>query len=280
MNIYLAGKMCPEKGSWRNHILGTECVYAKDGKTFADGKRHRQQPRWLLVLEEDEWGGDWRDDQQCLVRPWPVRDRIVLGQHAYVGPYRQELSQDFEAKYLGWWHGAETFGQHGQMGHDEQKRIVSEARQGIHRCDMLFAYINDPEAWGTVAEIGYALALGKYVHLLINETEVFSEEEFWFLSEMANGSKSGRVRESPDGWGAETERDLVRDALKDAIVAFAAWQGPARPEPSGEPTSRAAAEAFDSFRQISQWTSDPRVRGEADRMVRFLAREAGLGVKR
>jgi hypothetical protein len=289
MNIYLAGKMDPRKGAWRDHILGSEWLYSGCDGDLPDGATSCQKPRWVLLLPEDRWlrsldrWGEDGDLDFASLHGWPVTSGVVFDRHAYSGPYRQLLVPDVQTKWYGWFHGIEGNGQHGQMDEDLQRFIVAEAQRAIRRSDLVFAYINDPEPWGTIAEIGYALALGKFVFILVNEDEVFDVGEFWFLFQMAQDFDIGRIDPGrPDdthyGRPAKDERGLVRDALKDAIIACAAWQRPTLPEPrQGNPTSPALAEAFDSFRQIAQWTSDPRVRGEADRMLRTLAREAGVG---
>lgn len=291
MNIYLAGKMDSEKGRWRDSILGTDRARPKPPESrFPDGSYSRQVPRWHLPFDSEGYAQGW--DETCIdtrISPWPVRSGIVLGRHDYCGPYRQQFTSEIDTKWSGEFHGSETFGQHGCMDWDDQQQVVAEALAAIRRADLVFAYVNDPEAWGTVAEIGYALALGKFVRLHVNDQEVFGEHEFWFVSGMC--TPQGRYYDPSSCWDSDDYegheagdgRGSIRHALKNAILDYTAWSEKgsvlvrAAPEPSDDLGARIAGEVFDSFRQISQWTSDPRVRGEADRMLRYLA---GLAVGR
>lgn len=100
----------------------------------------------------------------------------------YVGPF-------FVGCDHGCFHGPTT---HGALGEDgierrDSKQVIQNCCDGVARCDVLFAYINAHECYGTVAEIEQALMLGKHVVLafapgLANETE----NEFWFVSLRAN----------------------------------------------------------------------------------------------
>lgn len=54
----------------------------------------------------------------------------------------------------------------------------------IDKSDMVFAYIDSLDCYGTLAEIGYAYGKGKKIYILYENNML--EKELWFVSEMAN----------------------------------------------------------------------------------------------
>src|SRR5205085_2404087 len=87
---------------------------------------------------------------------FPVRERAVLSLLDYVGPYYVGMDEDAcacpgEAHSHGAWHG-------------QVKRAILEANmRALVACDVVFAWLDDSSAVGTVFEMGYAHALGKEV---------------------------------------------------------------------------------------------------------------------
>jgi hypothetical protein len=283
MKVYLAGKVDAKYGAWRDAILGTRDEWVS-GKQIS-------YPRWVLYLN-DRGGLDWNQDD-AVVLPWRGLDRGVFGTHEYVGPYRQVYGDD--GSNTGYFHGVESFGQHGMVMDELMAgRVVERCRTAIAASDIVFGYINSPDAYGTLAELGYAVGLGKFVSILVHPCAPFEPEsidgyawDFWFLREFATHqavypATTHRAEEcsySPAGerdYGMfhlrhePDERVAVVSALKDAFVAYAAW-APPHQQLQDMKDRVAAGMVRQSFEQIAQWSADPRVRNEAKRMMRQLS---------
>jgi len=164
MKIYLAGKVS-KYGDWRAEIIGG------------------RQAEWLNVDE-----------------PWKTRPGIVLGKHDYTGPF-------FIGCDHGCYHGATSHGMRGT--HDSYEcseiaptaeDIVDQCLEAMRRSDLVFAWIDSPDAYGTLIEIGYAFAAGIPVAVAVKdglgvpkkpEEGQMSEgrNEFWFAGEMGLGQR-------------------------------------------------------------------------------------------
>ena len=74
----------------------------------------------------------------------------------------------------------------------EPRGIVERAQHGIRQCDICFAFLDDDDCYGTLAEIGYAKGLGKPIvvgvedHLSQREPPHQMGTELWFAIEMAD----------------------------------------------------------------------------------------------
>ncbi len=252
MKIYLAGKM-DELGNWRDGLLEPQPY----------------PPRALWHTEGNEDALMHDDDRITL--NWPHGpNRLVLGVHDYTGPYRS-LFPGMPNKWLGYLHGNEGRGQHGMMDTWEEHILAGTCLYRIREADVVFAYLNSFDSFGTMIELGYARALDKFVAVVEN-TEATGDESLWFASKVASRSATY----SPTYWIDRTEcrhdsaheRAFLRNALLEAISAYSADAAANKQTPADlRTTSR------QSFQQIVRWTSDPRVRDEARRMIRLL--EAG-----
>jgi hypothetical protein len=146
MKIFLSGKV-DEHGGWRDWLLGMD---------------YPDKPRWVLVNKTQSI------EVNPLV-PWVVKQGIVLDTHDYVGAYKQVYSEDFPNKWTGIYHGSEADGGHGQMSEESANSITAKCKSAIRGCDLLFAYINTPDCYGSLVEIGYAAAFGKCICLAVNK---------------------------------------------------------------------------------------------------------------
>jgi hypothetical protein len=250
VKVYLAGKMDDAAGSWRNAILGMPWG--------AKGPR----ARWVQEVQAPDWNGS-------SVQQWHTIRGVVLEQHDYVGPFRQTFtcrcSSDCD-EHRGVAHGSAVRGSHGEANFEEVHALSLQICAAITAADLVFAYINRPDSYGTIAEIGYAAALGKFVWLHVDPDALFDGSDLQVVRQFATGASYlyGHPR---------AEGESARNALKDAFVAYAAWQPTQRQTAIIELSRQgfARTEAVNSFEQIAQWTSDPRVRDEARRMVRRLS---------
>ena len=268
MKIYLAGKMDAEHGAWRDALIGDRYVPGVD----------RRFPAWELAHKIDP---DY-DIHDLDVLPWPkVPNTYVLGVHEYVGPYRWTFAPvEPQNKHLGYFHGSEGFGNHGyDMSDDRGRRlIVEECTNAIARADLVFAYLNSPDCFGTLAEIGMAKAMGKFIYVAIEQSAEWDGTDYWFIEELAGAYRNVLSMDNDDRvmLGHHFEGDRIRDVFKDAIVAWTARPG--KPglvalvdEDRTAPYIRAMQESAHSFSQIARWSSDPRVRNEAQRMLKRIA---------
>ncbi len=127
LRIYLAGKIEPKELDWRHSLL-------TGGGEFGRGPQS--------LDNETEWS---------------ISKGAVLGAYDYTGPY-----------FIGCDHGcAHGSNEHGVGASEERpcingpdrKRTVKLCRDAIAASDLVFAWLDDVTAYGTIAEIGFASAL-------------------------------------------------------------------------------------------------------------------------
>ena len=130
MRIYLAGKV-EEGGGWRRNVCQAQHLSVDNGTDYQRG--------------------------DVLPTTWPIRHGVVLGDHALTGPYYARCFS----------HGTELMeGVHGAdpcCPIDRQaveKEIVTLCFGAIKQADLLFAWIDSLDCYGTLAEIGYAKGVG------------------------------------------------------------------------------------------------------------------------
>ena len=165
LNIYLAGKIGPEH-RWREKICGRN--------TDGESPIH-------LGSECTPCGGFQDMD-------WTPVQGVVLGVHNYTGPFYTTGcthgnpcggvdDEDSHGVYA-----QEELGAHdGQIG-TRAPVVVRLCRAAIKASDALFAWIDSPDCYGTIVEIGYALALGKKVW--VSGPKMY--RDMWFIYEAAD----------------------------------------------------------------------------------------------
>jgi very-short-patch-repair endonuclease len=103
--------------------------------------------------------GAWGSEGIEPAPAWPVLRNAIGGYFDYTGPY-------FASDDHGCFHGPTSHGCAECMdGYDTlpRKLVVKCCLSAIARSDLIFAWIEDPTAHGTLAELGYAHALGKKI---------------------------------------------------------------------------------------------------------------------
>ncbi len=130
-SIYLAGKIA--QNDWRHDLLG-----------------HQLRGAW-------EW------DEEAPSTHWPVIERGILGTFDYVGPYF--MSDDHGCGHGASTHGCGTDGFICGFSNPAPRRaqVRDLCFDAIDRADIVFAWLDDPTAYGTLVEIGYARGRGKQV---------------------------------------------------------------------------------------------------------------------
>ena len=134
MKIYLAGKV--SKNGWRTRLVRGANLNGMD-----------------LDAHESQW---------------PVLERAIFGEHDFVGPFLYGCDH-------GCFHGD---GQHGMIFEEDgaccvekffidRKEIVRRCLEAVRRADLVFCWLEAPEDYGSMVEVGYALALGKQVAIAV-----------------------------------------------------------------------------------------------------------------
>lgn len=145
---------------------------------------------------------DWRHELVKNLRNLNYRDKatitnpngfttlgvpgVVRGGHHYAGPFF--LSCDHSCAHVPGHHGfningcTESAASHSELQMGGRGSAYFHAIEGIEACDVLFAWIDSVDCYGTIAEIGYACALAK-PYVLIGFSQKF--DDLWFVERMA-----------------------------------------------------------------------------------------------
>lgn len=156
MKIYLAGKIA--RNDWRHSLVqGLESISATGYSSH-----HRAE----------------------FVKPWPILTKVIFGEHDYTGPYFTTGGGH------GTNHGDNSHGVGADWvyGHDlkcfPKDDLVAACFDAIKKSDVLFAWLNSRDAFGTFIEIGVARGLGKQIWIA-HPTEQMIDDA-WFVYECAN----------------------------------------------------------------------------------------------
>ena len=143
MKIYLAGKV--SKNGWRTGLVGRQNINASDNSK------------------------------------WQPRVNAIFGLHDYVGPFLYGCNH-------GCFHGDGTHGLQSPIGCGcdadgdggySCREIVVNCLAAVHRADLVFCWLEAPEDYGSMVEVGYALAL-KIPTVMAAETESDLIDSHWF----------------------------------------------------------------------------------------------------
>jgi hypothetical protein len=147
--VYLAGKV--GKNGWRHDVV--------DGLRQAAGLLEQQDPQF---------------------KNWPVLEQAIFGYHHYSGPHF--MGCDHGCYHGPGTHGAGGDGQTCGRGDgdiaDRRWDIRQACLSAIDRSDVVFAWIDAPDCYGTIAEIGYAY--GRDLPVFIAYPEPI--DDMWFPS--------------------------------------------------------------------------------------------------
>lgn len=150
---------------------------------------------------------DWRSTISWM---YPTEDHKLPGYHTYVGPY--PLMGRCHGNAVPCTHAAlytsgfidedevyQPFSDVNEVWSDfDPQFVVDRCFSGIDRCDVLFAWIDTLDCYGTLAEIGYAKGKGKQIFLGISEDLVIPASNF------NDNSKPHNTLQSHDLWFVET----------------------------------------------------------------------------
>jgi very-short-patch-repair endonuclease len=130
--IYLAGKIGPH--DWREHIVPGI------------------QDAWGDAYHSQHWSES--DDE------WPVLPNGAIGQFDYTGPYFVGICSHSDA---GCSQGEHRAGSECEGDYGNRSITLQRCLKAIDQADIIFAWLYDLTAFGTLAEIGYAKGRGKIV---------------------------------------------------------------------------------------------------------------------
>lgn len=171
MNIYLAGKI--RKNCWRHNLVSNL---------------------------RDAVHDFYHHDNVQLVT-WPILKNAILGTFNYTGPYFVSCDHGcfHNPNSHGWGESSECGSKLTKSGQD---KVVELCKQAIKDSDLIFAWIDCEDAYGTIAEIAYAHALGKKVAIALAD----DFPELWFVSKL--------------GFSKIYKNATPNDALKDVLKSF------------------------------------------------------------
>lgn len=121
----------------------------------------------------------------------PFFDNIAL----YTGPYF--VSCDHSCYHGPGSHGCGNTRGCGYINPISPQQIISNCFSGINLCDLFFCFLNSNDAYGSLAELGYAKALGKKIWIVVdplfyqfcfyqNYDNLQRKHDLWFLFGMAD----------------------------------------------------------------------------------------------
>jgi hypothetical protein len=157
LNIYLAGKI--SEGDWRHSLVdGLDSVF------------------------DHNCGDDYGELVSLLNDTWPILPQAIFNQHSYVGPYFlgncghcPAFGDDTHGVALG------RFPAKRSGGHQPEQDVTVRCLEAIKRANLLFAWVDQSDCYGTILEIGYALACG--VDVCVAGPRQF--RDMWFVYEAA-----------------------------------------------------------------------------------------------
>lgn len=176
-SIYIAGKMQEE--DWRLNFFDTWYTSRYEGDS------HATQLGINPVLVESNSGWPKNTDPE---RPaWNNLDYgtgTICGLY-YTGPFFVDV---YGGHGYGWMenyeHGAniqQPF-PHSQAEEEKREEVQRLCLDAIKRADLIFAWIDCIDCYGTIAEIGYAKALGKHIWI----AGPIPYHDLWFVYAMAD----------------------------------------------------------------------------------------------
>lgn len=123
-------------------------------RIFLVGKIDRVDWRHLLVRGLNEK----LETLDVGIEGWPEMPGAIFGIHDYLGPYFAKIPKDAP----------------------EGVKTHRLCLKGIEDADLVYCWFDDPTAYASLFEMGYAKAQGKFT--VVAFPKGFDRREFWFLS--------------------------------------------------------------------------------------------------
>jgi len=158
-------------------------------------KELRESTRFYLAGKMRRYDEDWRCDLVAGKTFFEDIDdyrrshsdlQLMIGGHRFMGPYG--LDEEYFGHGVGEGHITENVQmEHGQeigIASDSVRQIVFDTcKKQIASCGIVFAWIDSTDCHGTIAEIGFAYAIGKKIWIGFSPDVPFGD--FWFVRQMA-----------------------------------------------------------------------------------------------
>lgn len=114
---------------------------------------------------------------------WPIVKSGLIGGFDFVGPYFEDLWGGHGSDLESGTHGADIVDEH--YGIDPRKRIavVQRCLEAIHTSDLVFCWLPNATAFGTLWELGYVTAAS--IPVVIGLPDFKEAEDMWFAQEQA-----------------------------------------------------------------------------------------------
>jgi hypothetical protein len=125
---------------------------------------------------------DWRHDLVLNLRGHDYEDGpIDCGLFTYIGPFF--IACDHGCRHGPGLHGVAGWGCDGELV--KRSEVFDRNQAALAKADLVFAYIDAPECYGTAAEIGWAYANRTSVELHFSPQ--VNPDDFWYLTQMSGG---------------------------------------------------------------------------------------------
>ncbi len=182
--IYIAGKM--EDDNWRHKFFD---------KYDAPGDHAFQLGYNPLTIGH----GD----------SWPVKGNVTVCGLTYTGPFFVDVYGGHGYGYTdGEAHGSNIEDvnsyKHVERLEEKRKQVQQWCFHAIQQADLVFAWVDGIDCYGTIAEIGYAKALGKVIWIAGPRRY----DDLWFVYRMADETVFTNQRGNTSA--AEVFRNLLR----------------------------------------------------------------------
>ncbi len=172
LTIYLAGKISRE--DWRNNVVCNDKVKTSEVSDEAMISREEWSVARQSIRGLHHYAGPYYADSNWASHsPYFGDDTHGLMANRNTAPYEAEC-EEYETP-----HGCATTGFACSPRAPLVHRLCASA---IHASDLLYAWIDQPDCYGTIAEIGYAAALGKTIWIAGPKRY----RDMWFVYEYAN----------------------------------------------------------------------------------------------
>lgn len=221
--VYFAGKIA--KNDWRTDLFGYRC-----GSFYGDDLKNLSNPNHCLDEGDFFYQGPFfiSCDHGCSHGP---------NQHGVINSCCQE-DEAFQLNEH--WNGHNFAG---------RKKVFDISRERLRRTDLVFAYINSLDCFGTLVEIGWAYQLGKPIAICFDLPEL---KDMWFVKECATYLYQGNCR---DAWN-EFHRAVILNnkgaAAKPGKTIFRVWHS------KGEVCANCdCGERMDRYRHPDDWSPRP-----------------------
>jgi hypothetical protein len=169
--IYLAGKIAPH--DWRWKLLGKAVVL------YTDDEDKLFDPHYLVDCGSFRYGGPYY---------------VACDHRCGYGPANHGVGASGKAGCLVEW--ADT-----SPNFSAPRRVFDVNRNRIKFADIVFAYINSVDCYGTLIELGMASARGMPIYLTFGEDLSFKQlRDLWMTSQCATDFHTYPQRPVEEAW--------------------------------------------------------------------------------